>query len=185
MIKKAVSASEPAPSLEDYTNFHGMLCWPKTAKRCIDSFDGLVLFMPSNYGSATLEKYDRTRPALTVLRYYLLVLISFTGLSTLLKITKFHCARQENAQPITGPIAAESNEDLIADESVWQYIMDQSQTKNLKLTRRFEYSFCCGLISVVMLHITCSRNLLHLVEVYQVKPRPLRDAYSSFFSITC
>ena len=33
-----------APSLDEYKCFHGMLCKPGTANRCIESFNGVALF---------------------------------------------------------------------------------------------------------------------------------------------
>ena len=40
-----ISTTPTAPSLDEYKSFHGMLCKPKTAKRCIESFNnGVALF---------------------------------------------------------------------------------------------------------------------------------------------
>ena len=76
---------KPPPSrqatLQDFVHFHGMLCHPATAARCIRAFDnGSVLFMPQNYTFASLADYDCAGGTLTLWSYYALVLVSLTGL---------------------------------------------------------------------------------------------------------
>jgi hypothetical protein len=71
------------------THTHRMLIAPGLAKRCIESFNGRVLFMPSSYSrdAATFPAgglHSRWEPSLTLTTYYLLVVASLTGLSTLL-----------------------------------------------------------------------------------------------------
>ena len=112
----------------------------------------------------------------------MLVLISLTGLSTMLKFTKFKCSKENINKPVDGPIASISDKELVADESVWAYIREQSQTQDLILQRRFEFEFFGGL-SIVMLHLTCQKNLLHMVEIYRVKNKVLRMLATAAFDI--
>jgi hypothetical protein len=174
----------PFASLDDYTNFHGMLCRPRTAKRCIDSFTGSILFMPDHYTtSKTLENYDCGRGITNTLTYYLLVLITFTGLSTLLQQTEIRMAEETLLKLDSDNTVICSPHDgrLKVDSSVLDYVLRQHNSTNLKLTRRFHFYFG-GLvpISVIMLHLECNQGLLHLVEVYRVER--LSTLYSGIFS---
>jgi hypothetical protein len=45
----AAAAEVAAASVEDFRHFHGMCCRPSTAKRCIEAFTGVILFMPYTY----------------------------------------------------------------------------------------------------------------------------------------
>ena len=224
-------AAPSSPSLEEYTHFHGMLCKPSTAARCVESFNGTVLFMPHDYydptmtkrESSSLQPFDCTRPILSVVSYYLLVWMSLTGLSTLLRQTKFLVSRDyasatntnlplvfqrrrrpavEGTQPtkeeerdgnMDSPWVADSDKELIVYPHVWEYVLDRSvlgdaTTKEvsgeLRLKRQFEYNFggvlLGGGLSVVMLHLQCNQNKLHLVEVYQWKNPILRAIFRSF-----
>lgn len=87
------------PSLKDYAAFHGMLCKPDTAGRCIESFqDGAILFgTQDEYEIAVASMKDNkcanydvnNIPFLfNIWTYYLLVVLSFTGFSSLLGFTK-------------------------------------------------------------------------------------------------
>ena len=91
--------------LETYYRFHGMLIGPSAARECCDSFArGTILFMPSSYrlgendergksrAGARLSRWDAS--GVTVSRYFLLVVLSFTGLSTLLGLTETIDARE-------------------------------------------------------------------------------------------
>jgi hypothetical protein len=180
----------PSASLNDYTNFHGMLCRPRTAKRCIDSFTGSILFMPVHYttttATTTLENYDCGGGITNTLTYYLLVLVTFTGLSTLLQQTEIRTVQEtetllelDNNNNHT-VIRSHHDGRLKVDSSVLDYILRQHNSTNLKLTRRFDFYFG-GLvpISVMMLHLTCNQGLLHLVEVYRVER--LSTVYSTIF----
>jgi len=174
-------------SVKDYTHFHGMLCAPATARRCIESFDGgTILFMPSQGYFNDIEKYDCTRPVLTMLSYYFLVLASFTGLSTLLRQTTIHVARDEEMKPIKAPaITANHNAELIMNQTVIDYIKQrQSGSTDFYLKRRFEYHFG-GLLplSVVMFHLSCNRNKLHLVEIYKFDNEWQRRIFQSLSDI--
>lgn len=175
----ASPAKTASPSLEDYTNFHGMLCSPVTAQRCINSFNGgSVLFMPRTYTS--ISKYDCV-PIFNIVSYYMLVFFTLTGLSTLFKITKTCYAKEHMSQPaFTGALRALSNKELVATEDVLTFIKEQQGSSiELKLERQFEYEFFGGL-SVVMFHLVCNNNKLHLVEVYQIRNKLLSGAVSIF-----
>lgn len=165
------------PSLQDYTHFHGMLCRPSTARRCLQSFDGRVLFMPVGY-QPPLARFDYSRPVLvgnwsmnpfTTFTYYVLVWISLTGLSTLLKRTKFLQAQETN-EAIDGSssITAEHCSDLRLDPSVLEYLGN-----SCTLRRRFEYDFKIPRLQVTMLHIE-QRGKLSLVEIYRCENWLLR-----------
>jgi hypothetical protein len=45
----AAAAAEVVATVEDFRHFHGMCCRPSTAKRCIEAFTGVILFMPHTY----------------------------------------------------------------------------------------------------------------------------------------
>jgi hypothetical protein len=173
----ATQGTRESPSNEDYSNFHGMLCSPKTAASCIDSFDGISMIIPNTYSLQSspllLAKYDVTPPVLTMFSYYLLVLISLTGLSTLCKSTKLRCAEEHLNQPVVSSIASISDKELVADDNVWGYVKELAEVDDLRLQRRFEFEFLGGLLTVVMLHLKCSQDRLHLVEVYSIKNKLL------------
>ena len=99
-----------APSLDEYNSFHGMLCKPKTAKRCIESFnDGVALFADqkeyykdddddddiNHLNRLSNFDFNNTTAELgsglpfNIWTYYLLVVLSLTGLISLLSITPF------------------------------------------------------------------------------------------------
>ncbi len=85
-------------TLKEFHSFHSMVCQPNAAQRCIDEFksqNGCILFMPTSYCSESthsknskgvIANYDASL-LLNLFSYYLLVLWSFTGLSTLLGMT--------------------------------------------------------------------------------------------------
>ena len=195
-------------SLTDFVNFHGMLCKPSTAFRCINEFrGGTVLFLPNEYNSrcgksqttlvttsavttspsATdnrtvlsaqqqeiLNSYDCS-VSLTVASYYVLVLVSFTGLLTLLGRTKFlvgRCEKPEKVVTSSSPrIVSESDPRLVIEPFVLDYILQQQQKQqrpntattaggssssdkvpSFVIKRRFEYDFG-GFCSVMMIHL--------------------------------
>ena len=108
-----------AASLPEYTAFHGMLCSPTTARRCIASFSkGAAVFADqqeyycgdndddddadndgdtknTNTSITNLARWDFNRTAsplaLNVWTYYVLVVFSMTGLSSLFGRT--HCLK--------------------------------------------------------------------------------------------
>jgi len=96
-----------APSLDEYKSFHGMLCKPRTAKRCIESFNnGVALFADQkeyeyddddddiNLNHLSNFDFNNTTAELgsglpfNIWTYYLLVVLSLTGLSSILRITQ-------------------------------------------------------------------------------------------------
>jgi hypothetical protein len=183
----------PCASFDDYANFHGMFCRPRTAKRCIDSFTGSILFMPDHYTTTkTIQDYDCSGGGITnTLTYYLLVLVTFTGLSSLLRQTEIrtaeetslqlHVSSSSNNNNTNTAICSKHDGRLKVDSSVLDYVLRQHNSTNLKLTRRFDFHFG-GLvpISVIMLHLTCNQGFLHLVEVYRVER--LSTVYCTIFS---
>ena len=82
------------PSIKDYTAFHGMLCGPVAAHRCIQSFQGGALLFASqeDYDTSTGDLYEFDHNAmpmrLDLWSYYLLVLASLTGCCSALGCTK-------------------------------------------------------------------------------------------------
>ena len=86
-----------SPRLEDYTAFHGMLCKPDVARRCIKTFkDGAGLFASQvDYndalsGSKKIANFDFNNSPLPLntMTYYLLVIMSLTGFCSLFLCTK-------------------------------------------------------------------------------------------------
>jgi hypothetical protein len=180
-----INSLKGVASLSDYTHFHGMLCRPETAARCIQSFaGGTILFMPSHYTPATLSSFDCShKGVLTTTSYYMLVLFSLTGMSTLLGWTDFRMAQEfedattQDAQP---PLTSQYKECLRVEPSVLEYCKRHSSAEVLVLKRRFEYHFRLVGLEVVMLHFLCNHNKLHLVEVYHFNNRLLREWVAPF-----
>lgn len=182
MSIRTAAFAAPTPcsaSLDDYRNFHGMKCHPSTAQRCINSFNGTILFMPEHCNFSdpkSIARYDCSDGILNLWSYYLLVLISFTGFSTLCGQTKFLVAeehvplQQQQFFDVKDIVVSSYNPRLKVDQNVLNYVMKQTESSSLKLARRFEYHFG-GIVpvSVIMLHFVCNKGLLHLVEVYQVE----------------
>jgi hypothetical protein len=158
-------------SLRDYANFHGMLCHPTTAQRCVESFDGKIVFAPTGYSESTLPMFeyrgdDSALLKLDIYTYYFLVLASFTGLSTLCRQTRFLAADdKEETISAKEPFVSTFHPELRVEPFVWNYITPSEE--KITLRRHFEYEFK-GLvpIKVIMLHLMCEGKL-HLVEVYQ------------------
>jgi hypothetical protein len=184
-----MKASVQPATLSDYTHFHGMLCRPATASRCINSFaGGTILFMPSTYTASILRQFDYSpNGVLTLFSYYLLVLLSLTGLSTLLRLTDFRVAMQmndgsqrEEALPVE--LTSTYNENLRVEQFVLDYCKKHTGANKLYLKRRFEYQFGVVGLDVVMLHFECDKNKLHLVEVYQFKHWLWQDWLAPFMT---
>ncbi|KAJ1421726.1 hypothetical protein B484DRAFT_399344 [Ochromonadaceae sp. CCMP2298] len=145
----------PIALLPEFTRFHGMLCGPSASQRCIDAFDGRILFMPSNYKKRGIAAYEER--GLNLLTYYSLVLSSLTGLSSLL------CA--------TTTITAEEDMAGISDPIVTADITNYLGTS--LIVRRFEYHFWLPGIRVKMWHLLADGKLT-LLEIYQ----PLDQLYA-------
>ena len=196
-----------AASLQDFVNFHGMLCRPSTARHCVNEFrGGTVLFMPNDYGTVSptttnlesrIRSYDCSL-SLTTSSYYALVLVTFTGLMTCLGLTKFLVGREkrETIASSNRRVTAESNPDLVIQPGVFDYIAKaqglSSATTNFFVKRRFEYNFG-GLLSVMMIHlghelkessdvVSSGDSQTHLVEVYRIQPTILRFVYRPILS---
>jgi hypothetical protein len=163
--------SPKAASLQDYVNFHGMMCHPTTAQRCVESFDGKIVFAPTGYSESTLPMFeyrvdDSALLSLDIYTYYFLVVASLTGLSTLCRQTRFLAAdEKEEILSAKEPFVSTFHPELRVEPFVWNYISPSEE--KILLKRRFEYEFQ-GLvpIKVIMLHLMCE-DRLHLVEVYQ------------------
>ena len=173
-----------SPTLNDFANFHGMLCGPSVAQKCIDTIDGGILFMPHTYTPEMLPYYETAPEALTLWNYYLMVIISLTGLSSLLGWTEF-CTSKEymtnttdstnkdkhmtRIHPKSTTIVSESDHLLALDPTVWSYLVDKTSSSGFTLERRFEYKFAFGGVSVLMLHVRDDNNKLYLVEMYRLE----------------
>ena len=142
-----------APSLKDYTRFHGMLIGSRSAKRCIDSFTGRVIFMPSCYsrtndfppvGSDTISPWEVE--GLNLAMYYALVAFSMTGISTLLGLTQTIDAREsDNLSAESGDelptLKSHSLPRLEVDDVVLEYLVQGDDNCSVRLVRRFEFNF--------------------------------------------
>jgi hypothetical protein len=190
------AAQNTRATLEDYIHFHGMLCNPGTAARCIQSFDGSVLFMPkaaadaANLQACSLQKYEFSSGRLTLLSYYLLVLVSWTGFLTVIGRTKSLIGREEDVNlPLPDLVQAEiagqrhnlmlgldRNRLLVHVQSI------RPDTTELFIKRRFEYEFG-NIVSVVMLHLVCDQGRLHLFEIYHMHNPLLRYIVKSLSTI--
>ena len=151
--------SDNTASMGEFIYFHRMLISPSSAKRCVAAINGVILFMPSNYKERGISAFQVTN--LTTFLYYLLVLFSFTGLSTKLQMTEF----LESAEDLQGGLnSPEVTDDIIA------FIAEHSNTQgaDLKIIRRFSYNFILPGLKVKMFHLSDGRpnGKLHLVEIY-------------------
>ena len=124
---------------------------------------------------------------LTVLKYYLLVLASITGLSTLLGLTQIIDAR-EGLEPEEAALA--ESHALHPSAPILDYVARRAGGP-ITLVRRFEYHFKLTDLRVVMLHYSSSGDAatgrapaLHLVEVYDTgrRGRPLLASASALAS---
>jgi hypothetical protein len=176
-----------------------MLCSFACAQRCINSFDGVALFADQS----TYDKIDRhdnqcmavwdynNKPLpirLNVVNYYLLVLLSLTGLCSLIGKTKILLAEDSleipyNSNEGENSVYSKVSKNLYIPPGAMAYIHERSrelckgdrtskisemQTPvELTLQRRFEFDFG-GFLSVMMLHFECSNGMTHLVETYGV-----------------
>mmetsp|Transcript_43565 Transcript_43565/g.102380 ORF Transcript_43565/g.102380 Transcript_43565/m.102380 type:complete len:231 (-) Transcript_43565:329-1021(-) len=186
-ILPARSGALPArASLEEFKSFHGMLVSPPAAQRCIRDFNGCILFMPHTYGRdvETFPVQGKSPFEVTVLNlftYYLLVLATNTGLSTLVQQTDFVDSRETSdfvqAEPFwVDPLALE----YISRHGQRKLARSGVESSSVKLARRFEYNFRLADIRVAMFHFASvtaegdvaldseGKEILHLVEVYQV-----------------
>jgi hypothetical protein len=157
-----------------------MLCSPATAQRAIDGLsEGRALFIPMGYmGDLQLVDYGgpgRLGPIewpkrLNLISYYLLVIYSLTGLSTLLGLTRTLVAEECNLPlQIDKGFQSKYHPNLQVKPDMLAYLVSEAggdKSSGVVLKRHFAYSFG-GLapIDVIMLHIECN-NKLSLLEVY-------------------
>lgn len=170
------------PTMNDYRHFHGMLCRPSTAFRCIQSFTGSALFMPAG-GEHSIEPFDYTS-LLNVATYYTLVFISCTGLLSLLGCTQCHvCNEAQAADPFVAPYTASSNSQLVVAPPVLTHLKATNPgSTSFILRRSFEYTFGgSSFLSVLMLHLQCNQGGLHLVEVYRIHNPLARGIFATLF----
>jgi hypothetical protein len=176
------------PSLGDYKRFHGMLCGVRTAKKCIQSFDGVVLFADQTFyddetrSLSTVDYNSKDIPpfmSLNVWSYYLLVLFSMTGLCTLLGQTRMlYMSDTIDIRFEKGISNVESNviRGLHIPPKVLEYIRRKSNITNdtsvvedevVIMKRMFGFDFG-GYLSVIMVHFVCNGRQ-SLVEVYRIE----------------
>lgn len=148
-----------APTLKEYTAFHGMFIGPASAQRCIDSFTGKILFMPSCYSPSDdfpPPKSDYFSPweveSLDLRKYYLLVLASLTGLSTLIGLTRCVDSREDDNLASEGPsLTSRVHPSLAVDDAILRYLVQEDQGATVRLVRRFEYNFMLPMRSLPLL----------------------------------
>jgi hypothetical protein len=165
-------------SLDQYKNYHGMLCFPSTGKACSDSFSS-PFFSSKRQRRIIFVPHDPLFPlgmysyhGVSALAYYSLVFFSFTGISTLLGQTKFLAAADlESASSVALP-------------SPPTHVLDGLlQGKNLSIIRYFKYYFAIPAISVEMWHVqNKDTGELNLVEIYEGNTR-LPGIYFSIVSL--
>jgi len=175
-----------------------MIAGPSSAQRCIDSFNGRILFMPYSYSRDTASfpavgrsPWEPATPGLNLFTYYLLVLFSLTGLSTVLGRTVVLDARavpaDSSGEQLQCELASAGNPSLVVEQMVLDYLVAPGSTRvaahGVRLLRRFEYNFKMAGVNVVMLHFisiapdgtpsvdAAGKDILHLVEVYETKWR--------------
>lgn len=178
----------PALGASPYHRFHGMLCGPAVAAQCISAFDGTIVFMPATYRPedfAAAVREERTLmpyevQALTLLKYYLLVLWSMTGLCSLLRQTQTVDASELVGGDGEKRAVAKPPEDHAL--SVHPFVVDALASRHgvagvrdsVRLIRRFEFRFRLTGLWVAMHHYkgvdAHGVETLSLVEVYRGAP---------------
>jgi hypothetical protein len=151
------------------------VCSPAASMRCIKSFDK-VLFMPYYYKKVGIAYFDCTK-ILNLLTYYLLVWASFTGLSTLLGLTKTMCTKENMEKGLDESEIVDITEDILS-------YLNYSSSKDCKVVRKFEYKFRIPLIHVKMYHIIGNDNKLHLVEIFRGNVTRLFQLFGAVFVAT-
>lgn len=167
------------PTLDEYRAFHSMVCPPRVAQRCIDSVvrsGGVFLFgTPGAHARGRADFSGSTG----MWSYYLLVLYSLTGLSTLLGLTDEVDAREfpagdESPAPQEGSkwLRSDRNESVAVSREAIDYcrcatFCTKSKhssegcaegSQSIRLRRRFEYDFRLIGANVIMLHFTTTNN---------------------------
>jgi hypothetical protein len=195
MKEREIGGEQQAATLADFIHFHGMLCAPRTAQRCIQAFQGAsVLFLPHTY-TRPLERFDYNNSnsraiqfnpfqKLTLVTYYLLVWCSGTGLASWFGQTQCLVAEEFVDEPVVtvpptdtaSPETVDAYRDWNAHPWIAAYLThfaastapdDGQPPAPLRWKRRFEFHFGgCAQLHVVMWHIQ-QGPFLHLVEVYR------------------
>ena len=167
------------PTLAEFERFHAMLPRPGVARRCVAAFQNTIVFAPASYTDADDfpahgdSRYEVKR--LTVFAYWLLVLASFTGLSTLLGCTDTIDARAVdviNEREVDDVLPPHG---LHPSEAMMSYVRRKAGER-VRPCRRFEFNFRLAGLAVVMLHFRGeTTGRLHLVEIYHTRwPAPIR-----------
>ena len=197
-------------SMKDYDSFHRMIANPLAAKRCICSFkdhNGCILFMPSTRKDNELILYECSHGELNLFSYYMLVILSLTGLSTMLGMTEtidLQDYSQNNGEVVWPPskrsdegsklLKSKVEEQIFLKDCDLQYVQrhmnmirsvsvernkHDTEVFSLRIRRRFEYDFHLTGLNVIMLHLVSPKNpdVLHLLEVYRVRNRVLREFF--------
>ena len=167
------------PTLAEFERFHAMLPRPGVARRCVAAFQNTIVFAPASYTDAEDfpahgdSRYEVKR--LTVFAYWLLVLASLTGLSTMLGCTDTVDARVVdviNEQEVDDVLPPHG---LHPSEAMMAYVRRKAGER-VRPCRRFEFNFRLAGLAVVMLHFRGeTTGRLHLVEIYHTRwPAPIR-----------
>ena len=166
------------PTLAEFERFHAMLPRPGVARRCVAAFQNTIVFAPASYTDANFpargdSRYEVKR--LTVFAYWLLVLASFTGLSTMLGCTDVIDAREceiINEREVDDVLPPHG---LHPSEAMMAYVRRKAG-EHVRPCRRFEFNFRLAGLAVVMLHFRGeTTGRLHLVEIYHTRwPAPIR-----------
>ena len=130
-------------TLQNFHAFHGMLCSPRVANECIQSFQhGAILFLPSYYEETAVMKEDRYtyNHSLTVVTYYLLVLVSFTGLSSILGQTQTIDAREFNCNDTH---TNTSDEQFDTNDCLSSYQQEQRNKEQVVESKQSQESVSC------------------------------------------
>jgi hypothetical protein len=135
------------PTIQDYKALHSMVCSPSQARRCLNSFNGAILFADCSVFNKPdvsakdldLVDYNHSVVPLNVVTYYLFVIVSFSGICTLLgytqmthslenrKFTKASC-RNEGGTTATF-VQSNRHPELRVPYSTIDYLLDLSAKK--------------------------------------------------------
>jgi len=142
-----------------------MLVGPAAAARCVRSFNGRILFMPTRHAGDPLmfSRYDYNA-RLTLLSYYLLVLWSLTGISSLAGCTDTIDAREVASD---GKDELSTTDDEVAELALARAYIGARCGGAPRLVRRFHYHFRLAGIRVRMFHLATADEL-HLVEFFHL-----------------
>ena len=158
-----------------FSAFHGMLCGPAIAARCVDSFNGTILFMPSTYEPDKFRNHRERLPhevkSLTLLKYYALVLFSLTGLCSMLRQTETLDANEDAAALAASDDCGANRDHPLRVHPIVIHAL-ASRHGSAQLVRRFEYRFRLLGLHVCMYHFRgrvdgSQQDSLSLVEVYK------------------